>query len=278
MATNLEISNPSLPAALSDISSELVGARQRAAVLDRFPGALPTSLADAYRVQRSSIRRWPDSVAGWKVGGIDDAFRRTCDADQLAGPIFMASVVQSTSDAVTVPIFEGGFAAVEAEVVFELGTAILPSSSRLNLIDSLIAAVKAAYVGVEIASSPLSSINELGPHAIISDFGNNFGLVVGVEIPNWHGRIRESLNVRTIIDGKVVGNATVARAPEGPLKSLSFLVELCRDRQIILPEGALISTGAVTGIHEVRSVNVCRVEFLGFQAIDLAFKPAAPTV
>ena len=59
-----------------------------------------------------------------------------------------------------------------------LGNAI----SRLAEAADLIGAV---HAGIEVASSPLGRINELGPIAVISDFGNNNGLVIGPEIAGW---------------------------------------------------------------------------------------------
>ena len=43
--------------------------------------------------------------------------------------------------------------------------------------------VAAVHVGVETAGSPLATINDLGPCAIVADFGNNAGLIVGPELP-----------------------------------------------------------------------------------------------
>lgn len=41
------------------------------------------------------------------------------------------------------------------------------------------------FIGVEIASSPLATINTLGPRVVISDFGNNNGLILGPEVTDW---------------------------------------------------------------------------------------------
>ena len=42
--------------------------------------------------------------------------------------------------------------------------------------------VGALHIGVEPASSPLATINELGPAVVVSDFGNNAGLLLGPEV------------------------------------------------------------------------------------------------
>ena len=45
--------------------------------------------------------------------------------------------------------------------------------------DDVIPFVQSMHIGVEVASSPLATLNDLGPGAVISDFGNNWGVVVG---------------------------------------------------------------------------------------------------
>ena len=82
------------------------------------------------------------------------------------------------------PVFAEGFAAGEAEFLLRIGAAP-PAGKTGFTLDEAADLIGAVHVGIEIASSPLGAINELGPIAVISDFGNNNGLVVGPEIPDW---------------------------------------------------------------------------------------------
>ncbi len=52
--------------------------------------------------------------------------------------------------------------------------------------------VSGLHVGIEAAGSPLAAINELGPTVVVSDFGNNAGLLLGPAIPDWRKRPLES--------------------------------------------------------------------------------------
>lgn len=233
------------------ISDAFVTARSNGAAVRDFPGALPETLAEAYGVQDRSIAAWNDDVAGWKIGMIPPGFRTKAGAERLAGPIFARQIIQDRPGVVhDMPVFEGGFAAIEAEFVFRLksgladGVPVTPESAA--------AIVAASHIGVEIASSPFAGINDLGPMSVISDFGNNNGLVVGAEIADWQARALESLSARVEIDGQTVGAASAAVIPGGPLAALCFLIELCRARGIALKAGDYVSTGAVTGVHEAR--------------------------
>ena len=76
------------------------------------------------------------------------------------------------------PVFDGGFAAVEAELVIRVG-ADAPADKTDWTIDEAHRFVGELCIGIEVASSPLATLNDLGPGAVISDFGNNWGIVVG---------------------------------------------------------------------------------------------------
>lgn len=233
------------------ISDAFIAARRSAAALQDFPGALPETLADAYAVQDRSLASWPEAVAGWKIGMIAPALRAKFGAERLAGPIFAPRVQKyRPGSAAKAAFIKGGYGAIEAEFILRLGTDV-PERAPIDGDDALAGLVAAMHVGVELAGSPFKGINELGPTSVISDFGNNSGLIVGGEVPDWRERPLSSLTVRTIINGAVVGEGSAANVLNGPLAALRFLIEHCRERGIALRAGQFVSTGAVTGIHDV---------------------------
>ena len=95
-----------------ETSKALISARSTATPLDDFPGAMPDSMDQAYAIQSSSIKKWPDEVAGWKVGMLPPQYRERLSTERLAGPIFKTEIREiSTGASATMPIFVGGFAA-----------------------------------------------------------------------------------------------------------------------------------------------------------------------
>ncbi|MEM9386912.1 MAG: 2-keto-4-pentenoate hydratase [Pseudomonadota bacterium] len=264
-----------LSPALDEISQRLVAARLRAAPLRAFPGELPTTLKEAYAVQSASIARWPDEVAGWKVGGVPLELRATLGADRLSGPIYRATVHHiGAGSEQSMAIYQGGFAAVEAEFVFRLNRRIEPDGayhSDQELIDCV-----TLHVGAEIASSPMADINRIGPVCVVCDFGNNGGLLVGPPVPDWRTRAGEDLRAEVLVDGISVGQATAADLEGGLLRPLRFLIELCADRGLTLPEGTFVSCGALTGIHEVTVDSRASVDFGAFGAFRVAFEAKRP--
>src|SRR3546814_1847543 len=62
-----------------------------------------------------------------------------------------------------------------------------PADQKRFTTEEATAHIDMVHLGIEIASSPLPTINDLGPTVTISDFGNNNGLVIGPAIADWRG-------------------------------------------------------------------------------------------
>jgi 2-keto-4-pentenoate hydratase len=245
------------------VAEDFVRARLSAQALIDFPGTIPTTLNTAYAYQDRAIALWPDTLAGWKVGRIGPPWLERVGEDRLVGPIFRRGIRLAPPDApVEFPVFEGGFAAVEAAFVFRLG-ADAESDKTQWTAEEAARLVSGVHVGIEAAGSPLAAINELGPTVVVSDFGNNAGLLLGPAIPDWRTRPFESLTCETFIDDRCVGRGSAALLPGGPLAAVAFALGRCARRGLPMKAGYVISTGAATGIHDIRTGQSARVKFAG---------------
>jgi 2-keto-4-pentenoate hydratase len=231
------------------IAGRFLAARKQAAQLADFPGALPGSLDEAYAIQDSAMALWAKKVVGWKVGRVVPPLSAQFGTDRLAGPIFADQIAMADGSEPLMPVFADGFAAAEAEFLLHVGTPPPAGQTSFSLTEAE-ALIDRVHVGIEIASSPLGTINAIGPVAIVSDFGNNNGLVVGPEIPDWRSRAFEDWGVSTIVDGETVGNGRAREFPDGVFGAARFLFELLAKRGIAVEAGQWISSGAVTGVHE----------------------------
>jgi 2-keto-4-pentenoate hydratase len=243
------------------IARRFVEARQAGLALPDFPGPLPASLDEGYRTQDAAIDLWPDEVAGWKIGKVPPAVQAEVGATRLAGPIFRANVqTPAAGQAGGFGVIPGGFAAVEAEVVVRVARDAPPD--KLDWTPDEAAAYAAAYlIGCEFAGSPLATINELGPRVVVSDFGNNAGLVLGPEIEGGRDRAPESLACRTLVNGVEVGAGSAANLEGGPLGCFAWMLGHAARRGRPLRAGALITTGQLTGIHDVAPGDQAVVDF-----------------
>ncbi len=246
----------------SRVARAFVAARRDGVALTDFPGAMPDDLASAYRVQDHALTISNRAIAGWKVGRINPPID---GIDRLAGPIFADQVLSGPGAAM--PVFADGFAAAEAEFLLRIGTAPNPGRTEWTL-DQAIALIDAVHVGIEIASSPFPGINSHGAGVTISDFGNNNGLVVGAAIADWDADGLLDWPVALDINGVEAGAATARAMLDGPFGAVRFLVEHLARRGIALHAGQWISTGAVTGVHQVAVGDRVTARFGSNYAVD----------
>ena len=254
---------------LDDIARHFVEARRAGRSLPDFPGAIPPDLVTAYQVQDLAITRWGDAVAGWKIGYIAPERRDVSGDERLLGPVFARNLWIATGSIVDIPVFSGagGFAAVEAEYVLQL-QADAPADKYDWTPEEAAALPTRLFIGVEVASSPLATINVLGPKVVVSDFGNNNGLVLGAEIADWTRLDEASLLARTEIDGQVVGMGGASNLPGGLRAAFAFALARSAKRGRSLRKGEWIATGNATGIHDIAVGQHAVVRFEGHGEIS----------
>lgn len=233
------------------LALRLVTARRQAQALPDYPGTIPASLDAGYAVQDRAIALWGQPVAGWKVGRLPADWEAKLGEERLVGPIFPDAVqAMARGDVGQFAVIRGGFAAVEAEFVFRIGRDA-PADKFDYTPDEAADMADALLIGVELAGSPLPLINVLGPAVVVSDFGNNAGLIVGPEIADWRNVDEATLRCETFIDGRSVGQGGAASISGGLRSALAFALSRCARRGYPLKAGALVTTGAATGIHDI---------------------------
>lgn len=267
--------NTLTPSDLQQIAAHFVAARRAALPLADYPGPVPANLATAYSIQDLAIDQWPDEIGGWKVGRIPPAVEDDFGCDRLAGPIFKGTIhYEENGKAVAMPVIAGGFGAIEAEYV-----AIIAKDAPEDKISWSIEEAKSMIgdlrIGLEVAASPLKTINDLGPAVVASDFGNNAGLIVGPSIRDWQSRALESLACESFIEGASVGSGGAFLLTGGYLRSVQFILSLAAQRGRALKAGDVIATGQTNGIHDVLPHQNTRIEFAGDGAIECRIEAAA---
>ena len=261
------------------ISKALIDARRACEPISGFPADLPQSLEQAYAVQLESIANWDADLIGFKVGGVPPKFQKQFPTIWQAGPMFAdQQYTVKDGESIYVTVFEGGFAAYEAELVFVLKD-LDKLDAPLESIEETHKFIKAVHLGAEIASSPNLEVNNLGPGSIISDMGNNAGVVLGPEAPLSILDDFSKLEVVLHIDDVEIGRATPNPGDNGPLGALRFILNhfIRMKGQLDLPENCLISSGAITGVHQSHAGTKGHIKFGDMAEYELKMVPRKPS-
>ena len=249
----------------TDVASAFVEARRAGRAIPAFPGEKPVDLAAAYAIQDRALDLWQREIGGWKVGRIGSPEDKTLGADRLVGPVFADEIFRSDGAAVEMPIFEDGFAAAEAEFMLRLAPPAnrdvpTTNAAAMEWVDEI-------RIGIEIASSPYSGINRDGACVTVSDHGNNAGLILGPKVARelWHDLDR--IEAAMFVDEALVASATTATMLDGPFGAVRFLLGNLRDRGIVPQPGWWVSSGAITGVHEIAAGSSFEAAFDGIGAV-----------
>lgn len=254
-----------------DIAKSFVEARRAARALPDYPGAVPARLVESYTIQEKAIALYDRPIVGWKIGRVAPDKQAEHNTERLCGPIFAPTLKTYAGEALTLPVYEGGFAAVEAEYVFRVDHDADPEKTDYTEEEAL-RLIDAVFAGIEMAGSPLATINKLGPTVVASDFGNNFGLILSVQLAEFDSDSTEhslspevvaGFKATTEIDGQVVGEGGLFTMPGGPLKAIAWLAGFLAQRGRPLLKGQYISSGATTGIHDIEAGSTSIVRFSG---------------
>lgn len=250
-----------------DIAGAFVAARRGMTAISEYPGRPPVDLAGAYAIQDCALSLWDRPVGGWKVGRINPPRDAALGANRLVGPAFRDMIVMAGDDTPCIPVFHGGFAAVEAEFMLRLA----PQDGPLPTTPAAAMAwIDAVRIGIEVASSPYARINADGPCVTISDHGNNAGLLLGQSVSRDAWDALDTVGVTLDIDGLEVGRATTATMLDGPFGAAAFLIGNLAARGIALQAGWWISSGAITGVHEVAPGSRVTACFAGLGTVETA--------
>ncbi|MBP2301325.1 2-keto-4-pentenoate hydratase [Azospirillum picis] len=275
------LSAPTLTdAEIAGIAASFVDARRGATALADFPGPLPADLATAYAIQAAAIAGWGDEVAGWKVARVPPALEERLGAMRYIGPVFARGIRRFDGGDLSFPVIPGGFGAVEAE--FAVQVAADAPADKLDYSPAEAGAfIGAVHAAIEVAGGPLAPVNDLGPTAATSVFGNNTALIVGERVPTddeGGGTAgADALRAEVLIDGQSVGVGSTAKLPGGIAAALAVALGTAARVGRPLKAGQWVSTGALTGVHAIaigQSARVCFTGFAPMSGIAVAAMPA----
>ena len=214
--------------------------------LERLPPeCTPESVDDGMAIQNALAELWGLDVAGWKVGAASRAAMEMLRTDEpFPGRVFAPYLLQSPATVAAAALHK---CAVECEFAFRLGRALPPREADYGM-DDIRDAVTAAYPAIELVNDYWVDGLALGAAHFVADNGSNGALVLGDPIGDWRERDLAAAAVTLTVDGEVATTGSGANVLGHPLNTLVWLANDLSRRGIGLEEGAVVTTGSMTGM------------------------------
>ncbi|MDJ0391247.1 fumarylacetoacetate hydrolase family protein [Roseomonas sp. E05] len=221
-------------------AAQLAALWRSGAQVEALPPELrPADLGEAYDIQDALVAQLGEPVVGWKLGvGSHKQRRETGFGRPIAGRV-LGSRQFRIGD--TVPLPDAAPATVEFEIAFVLGCDIHPDAPP-PAPASVIAETRVAF---ELVRARFRDRRSVGWPSFAADNAGFDALVLGERIdPASIRGLTASLSVSA--DGVERARAATGEDASDPLQALADLMALARERDMLLPRGAVISTGTAS--------------------------------
>jgi 2-keto-4-pentenoate hydratase len=249
--------SPLSDALVAHVAEQLVAARRTGTRLPSSAAAgVPTSYADAYRVQDAVMTALGRRAAGWKVGAASPTSEPNC------APIYDGLLHQAAAS-VPGPASTG----VELEIAFTL-TRAFPASKTPPSRADVEAAIGAANIVLETCDARLAEGINAPELLRVADNGINHGLVIGPRVDNWRTIHAASLIARVEAHGAVIAETKGGHTCPDIVGLLTWLVGHCVTTRGGIAAGTVVTTGSWMGIRFVDTPATLRGTFPGLGHIE----------
>ena len=234
--------------------------------LERLPpDCTPQTVEDGMAIQNSLADLWGLEVAGWKVGAASAAAMQMLRTDApFPGRVFAPYLLDSPASVAAEALHK---CAVECEFAFRLGRDLPPRDGDYGM-DEIRDAVTDAYPAIELVNDYWVD----GFALFVADNGSNGGLVLGGPIGDWRERDLAAAAVTLSVDGEPAARGTGADVLGHPLNTLVWLANDLSRRGFGLAEGAVVTTGSMTGMTPCNPGATAVGDFGALGAVQITFE------
>lgn len=249
-------------AQVTRLADQLVDARTSGRALATAAAAgLPSSDAEAYRVQTAVMTKLGKRAAGWKVGAANPASEPNC------APIFDGLIHQDSVGAPSASSTGTAFTGVELEIAFTLARGFAAGTIKPSRGD-VEAAIGAANIVLETCVSRIAEGMDAPALLRLADNGINQGLIIGPRVEDWRLINSTALVARVEADSHVIAETTGGHTSPDLIGLLTWLVGHCVTERGGIPAGTIVTTGSWMGIRFVTTPAQIRGAFPGLGKID----------
>lgn len=238
---------------IEEVATTLADAWRAEKKIYGLPDRLRVSgFAQAHAIQDEMVSRLEETVAGWKVGGIQDGV--------VARGAIVASRVYSSP--AQIPQAKMPMMGIEPEVAFRFERP-LPAREKPYSYEE-VAAACSAFLALEIVDSRFRDYPDNPLPDRVADLVSNGGFVEGPAIENWQDVDLVNLRVTVEMGGAIAGDQTAGHVRKDPLLPA---VELANQMRLEngVPAGTFMTTGTYCGLvrAEAGMPVICCFEKLG---------------
>ena len=216
-----------------------------------FPEPLrPRSLAEGYAVQDRLLdhllAQGDGPIAGWKIALTTPLMQQLVGIDHPCEGAILASRVHVEDAALRHADFAS--LGVESEIAVRLARDLGPDGAPYDR-KSAGEAVCEAMVAIEIVDTRNADFRIVDGPLLIADNAVNRGCVLGRPVASWRDLDLAALGMRTLINGKVVGQGVGGDVLGHPLEALAWLANSLIRRGRQLRAGDIVLTGSIGALQ-----------------------------
>jgi 2-keto-4-pentenoate hydratase len=247
----------------------LAGALNSRRCLARLPeGLRPSSIDDAYEIQRRVVPLYGGAPVGWKIGATSArAMERFKLSDPVFGRLIEGKVHESGALLKADAIFTRG---AEVEFAFRM-KADLPAAGAPYSEEAVVAAVAGLFPAIEVVASRYEDWLSLPPAEFIADNATHGEFVGGALVEDWSPSALPQHEVTIALNGVEQGRDTGSRVFGSPLNALVWLANYAAERGMGLMGGEIVTTGTTCVVVQVAPGDTVVGDFGSFGTVSASF-------
>lgn len=215
----------------------------------------PATIDDGYDIQDRLVANLGLPVAGWKLGlGTPRQRAETGAGASIAGRVFQSKCHQP-GDLIALP--DSAPVTIEFEIAYVLDREIRPDALAIDPL----AAIGETRVTFELVRSRFLDRRAAGWPSFAADNAAFEALVIGPTIDP--GRLAEIADTAVVLaDGVEQARRLTGDDATDPVRAFVDFVATARRRGVVLPKGAIISTGTVTRPFNITGAAMIEARYL----------------
>jgi len=217
----------------------------------------PPDGAAAYLAQAAFLQRHQLDIGGWKIG-----------AKSEDGPIQGAPLPRQGIHVTGAVLSRRDFpvCGIEVEIMFRFDRDFLPDQSPCTEAQVL-SSIGSIGTSIEIVSSRLAGWPDTPKLLQLADLQNHGALIVSEFVDYRDDLDFRSPQAQLLFNGEPIFTGAGANPAGDPRRLLCWLVGHCRQQNIALPAGTVITAGSYTGMFFPKEAGTVSAEIAGLPGV-----------